>query len=219
VQGSPPARRGSLRRALAACAFLAALAASPAHAQEPASPDWRVGSTLGFEIGIGDEDYSTVKVRLDAERPLRELSAKARLGLVVSLGLSHPSGKESIPVAWDPYTGGYETADLTWDANVFELVPSVRFLHATSPKVALFADGGLGFAWTTSRATLPPELAALGVEALDDGAAGVVRLAGGIVWTPTPRVRVGLEAVGLHVRFGGGVGSAFNLAASISHQL
>ena len=28
----------------------------------------------------------------DAERPLRELSEKTRLGLVVSLGLSHPSG-------------------------------------------------------------------------------------------------------------------------------
>jgi hypothetical protein len=225
VNEHPLARRARPRRALTTALAAAALAAGPAPAPavppaaSAAAPDWRVGSALGFEFGMGDADYTAAKLRVEAERPVRDLAPEARLSAVVSLGLSHPSGKVSVPIAFDPFLG-FETADLTWDANVFELVPAARVVWAASPNVAFYGDGGLGLAYTVARATLPSSLAALGVKSPEeDGLAAVLRLGAGALWSPTPSLRVGLEALGLQLRFGNGVGSAYTLVASLSHRL
>lgn len=218
---NPLARRAPSRCVLLAAAVAAAVgAAAPARAQSLAAGEWRVGSAFGVELGMGDEKYGSAKVRVEAERDWRELSPEARLGLVVSLGLSHPSDEVTVPIGFDPFTGTFETAELTWDANVFELIPAARVTWTASPVLSFHADAGLGLAYTAANVELPGILADLGIEGeVDDGIAGVLRLAGGVFWTPRPGLRVGVEGVGLHVRFGGGVGTAFDLLATVSHRL
>jgi hypothetical protein len=167
---------------------------------------------------MGDEDYSAVKVRIDAERPLRRVSPRTTWSFVGSFAAAHPSGDESVPVPVGLFT--FETAEVQWDANVFELVSAMRVTHAATPKVSFFADGGLGLVYTAGRTHVASSLPNMQDLALvDDGVGGLVRLAGGLVFTPSPAVRVSIEAFGLHLRFGDGPGTAFNLFASISHRL
>ncbi len=216
-----PLSRGRLaRRALAAVTTAALLAPALARAQDQIDPEWRASAGLGLSLGTGDEDYSATAIRVDAERTLRVLSPTTRLGLVVSLGMTHPSGKATVPVAFDPYTGTFRTAEIAWDANAFELVPAARVAYAASPSVSFYADGGLGVAYTATRVDVPPEARALGISGgPGDGIAGVLRLGGGLLWSPTAALRVAVEAVGLHARFGGGVGTSFDLLVSVSHRL
>ncbi len=215
-----PHPRGRASR-LAAVATVAALAVAPGLARAQGSdPEWRAGAGLGASFGMGDEDYSALTVRIDAQRSYRELSPQARLDLVVSLGMSHPADSATVPIGFDPYLGTLRTAEITWDANVLELVPAARISYAASPTVAFYADGGLGLTYTATRVDLPPEAEVLGLSGgPGDGAGAVLRIGGGLLWTPSPAVRVALEVVGLHARFGGGLGSSFDLVASISHRL
>lgn len=181
--------------------------------------DWRVGVSFGFETGTGDDEYTSAKIRVDAGRTLRRLSPKATLGFVVSLSATHPSDSVSVPIGYDPLMRPI-LAEVKWDANVFELVPSVRLEYTVSPRTRLFGDGGLGLAYTASRAILPASLPAAASSGLTgDGAAAMVRLAGGLLFTPRPDLSLGFEILALSLRFGEGAGSAFGMVASISHPL
>ncbi|HET8541702.1 MAG TPA: hypothetical protein VFL83_17620 [Anaeromyxobacter sp.] len=216
----PPNPR--LAAGLPAFLVAASLAISPslARGEGPVPAEWRAAAGLGLSIGMGDEKYSAAAVRVDAERTLRVLSPRARLAVVFSLGMTHPADAATVPIGLDPITGTMRTAEITWDANVFELVPAARVAYAASPTVAFYADGGLGLAYTATRVGVPPEAEALGISGgPDEGAAAVLRLGGGLSWTPSANVRIGLELVGVHARFGGGVGSSFDFLASVSHSL
>jgi hypothetical protein len=200
-------------------------AAAPAAARPTAlestdapAPEWRVGPALGLEFGMGDQDYSAVKIRIEAQRPVRLLSPATTLSFVGSLGMAHASGNEDVVVSVDPFFGIVQTATVEWDANVFELIPAARITHVATPRISFFADGGIGLVYTAARSFVPSST--LGqLDLVEDGVGGVVRLAGGIVIAPSPALRIHLEAVGLHLRFGDGPGTAFNLVASISHRL
>jgi hypothetical protein len=193
-------------------------AATPAHIQEPESV-WRLGAALGLEVGLGDEDYNAVKVRMDAQHDLQRLSPVASLAFVASLGISHVSGTASVPVVVDPILGVFQNATIEWDANVFELIPAARVTYAASPQLSFFGDGGLGLVYTAANVRVPPSAAGRGTDLVEDGVGGVLRLAGGLVFSPSPALRIAVEAVGLNIRFGNGPGTAFNLVASISHRL
>ncbi len=191
----------------------------PAAAPETPDEDWKVGAALGFEFGLGDQEYDAVKVRIDAQRAIRQLSPETTLSFVGSLSIAHPSGKETVPVVVDPFFGVVESATVEWDANVFELVPAARLTYFASPKVSFFADGGLGLTYTAARLYIPQVAGGLKPDLVSDGVGGVLRLAGGLVFTPSRAFRVAIEAVGLNIRFGNGPGSSFGVAASISHSL
>jgi hypothetical protein len=204
-----------------------AAAPTPAHAplvapaEDEPGAEWRVGPALGFEFGMGDLEYSGPKVRIEATRAYRRVSPTTTLSLVGSLSVTHASGKEDVPVPIPAFPLPIiRQTSIEWDANVFELIPGARLTYATTPKVAFFADGGLGLAYTAGRVYLPPAAASLGDGAvLSDGVGGVLRLAGGVVITPSPALRIAVEAVGLNVRFGDGPGTGFSLGASLTHRL
>jgi hypothetical protein len=197
-----------------------ALSASPpvAELQRPppaawfAQPEWRIATLLGAEFGLGDASYDALKLRVEAERTLRALSPRASLGYVISASVLHASDSESIAV---PMLG---TVQMEWGANLFELVPSARATFALGPKVWVHGDAGLGLAYTVASGKV--DVAGIGtVEPVSDGLAGVLRLAAGLAFAPTPNVRVGAQVVGFDVRFGDGVGSAFSFLVSASHRL
>ncbi len=196
-----------------------AVAPEPEDVSEPADDAWRFGPAMGFEFGIGDWKYNAVKVRIDAQRTISQLSPVATLSFVGSFSVAHPSGTKTVPVVVDPYFGVVESATLEWDANVFEVVPAVRVAYVASPKVSFFADGGLGLVYTAANTYLPQSAAGLNPDLVENGVGGVLRLAGGLVFAPSPAIRIAVEAVGLDIRFGNGPGSAFSLGASISHRL
>ncbi len=206
-------------RAPAATPAATVLDPEPAPAEEPVDGAWRIGPVLGFEFGMGDWEYDSVKVRIDAQRTIRQLSPVSTLSFVGSLSVAHPAGTKSVPVVIDPYLGIVQSQTLEWDANVFELVPAARVTYVATPRVSLYADGGLGLVYTAARTYLPPAAAGLKTDLVEDGVGGVLRLAGGLVFTPSPALRVGVEVIGLHIRFGDGPGTGFALAASVSHRL
>jgi hypothetical protein len=215
-----PATTPAARPSPAAASPAAAEAVAPLAADRGLPSGWRVGPGLGIELGMGDQDYTAVKVRIDAERPLQRLSPRTTLSFVGSFSASHPSGEETVPLVVDPLFGVLASTEVQWDANVFELVPALRLIHAATPKVSFFADGGVGAVYTAARGQVTTSvLPGQDLAVVEDGLGGVVRLAGGLVLAPSPNVRVSLEAIGLHVRFGDGPGTAFNLFASISHRL
>jgi len=199
--------------------------AMPAHATPVASavdepsPEWRVGPALGFELGLGDQDYTAPKLRIDAQRAIRRVSPETTLSFVGTFSVTHPSGKETVPVAFNPFFGGLQTAEVQWDANVFELVPAARVTYVAGPKLNLFADGGLGLVYTAARTYLPPIAGLQSSELVGSGVGGVLRLAAGLEFTPSPGFRVAIQAIGLDIRFGKGPGSAFDMVASVSHRL
>ncbi len=186
----------------------------------PIDPTWQFGPALGFEFGMGDLEYDAVKVRIEGQREIRRVSPLTTVSFVGSLGMTHPSGEESVPVIVDPFFGTIVSGTVQWDANVFELIPGARVTYAANRRVSLFADGGLGLVYTTTRSNVSgaftgfpqPELAT-------GGFGGVVRLAGGLVVTPSPAVRLAVEVIGLHLRFGDGLGTGFAVLASLSHRL
>lgn len=200
-------------------ALRAAPPAAPATApvQQPpaawfAQPEWRVATLLGMEFGVGDAEYDALKLRADAERTVRALSPRAALGYVVSASVLHASDSEAITV---PMVGTIRTE---WRANLFELVPSARATFALAPKLWAHGDAGLGLAYTVASGSA--EVPGVGkVEPVSGGFAGVLRLAAGLAYAPSPNVRVGAQLVGFDVRFGDGVGSAFSLLLSASHRL
>jgi hypothetical protein len=215
-----PAARPSPAAASPAAAAAIAPGAAPLAAERAVPSEWRVGPGLGIELGMGDQDYTAVKVRIDAERPLQRLSPRTTVSFVGSFSASHPSGDETVPLVVDPLFGVLASTEVQWDANVFELVPALRLIHAATPKVSFFADGGVGAVYTAARGHVTTSvLPGQDLAVVEDGLGGVVRLAGGLVLAPSPNVRVSLEAIGLHVRFGDGPGTGFNLFASISHRL
>ena len=216
---SPAAKQAAPARAPAAPVVAPEPAPEPAAAPEPADDGWTVGPVLGFEFGMGDLEYDAVKIRIDAQHAIRQLSPEATLSFVGSLSVAHPSGNKTIPVVIDPFFGVVETAKFEWDANVFELVPAARVTYVASSKVSFYADGGLGLAYTAAHVYVPPLAAGLKPDLVEDGVGGVLRLAGGLVFTPSRSLRVAIEAVGLNVRFGNGPGTSFGVAASISHRL
>jgi hypothetical protein len=194
--------------------------ATPSGGEVPAGPpaawfnagDWRTGAALGLELGTGDHGFSATRFQLDAETTLGRLAPRATYGVVVSLGLLHAGGDETVPL---PPLG---QAQLTWAANLFELVPAGRVTFAMSPTVWLHADAGLGLAWTAGGGSV--QVAGLGkVTAVSEGLAAVVRVAGGLTFAPSPDVRIGAELVGFNLRFGDGVGSTYTLMLAASHRL
>jgi hypothetical protein len=186
----------------------------------PVDPTWQFGPALGFEFGMGDLDYGAVKLRIEGQREIHRVSPITTVSFVASLGMMHPSGEESVPVVVDPFFGTIVSGSVQWDANVFELIPGARVTYAANPRVSLFADGGLGLVYTTTRSHLSAALSGLPEpELAKDGFGGVLRLAGGLVVTPSPAVRIALEVVGLHLRFGDGLGTGFAVLASLSHRL
>ncbi|WP_242345398.1 hypothetical protein, partial [Anaeromyxobacter terrae] len=190
---------------------------TPVLGQEPAAawfaePEWRVATLLGGEFGLGDASYDALKLRIDAERTVRALSPRAALGFVVSAGVLHASDSQAVAV---PMMG---TVSMEWGANLFEVVPSARVTYALAPKLWVNADAGLGVAYTAASGSV--DVPGLGrIEPVSGGLAGVLRLAGGLAFAPTPNVRVGAQLVGFDVRFGDGVGSAFSFLVSASHRL
>jgi hypothetical protein len=191
-----------------------------AGAELPIDRTWRFGPVLGIESGIGDADFDGLTFRIDAERDVSRLSPETTLSLVGSLSLTHASGKKNVAVVVDPFSGRTVTGTVAWDANVFELVPTARLTYQARPGFAFVADGGVGLGWTAARARPSVAIAASSPgDPVDGGAGGVVRLAGGLVITPTPGLRIALEALALRLRFGNGPGSGFGLALSISHRL
>jgi hypothetical protein len=194
--------------------------AEPVEYEAPA-PEWRVGPALGFEFGMGDLDYSATKIRIEAARAVRRVSPITTLSFVGALSIAHASGKEDVPIVIPtiPFPV-VRSESLEWDANVFEAIPAARLTYVTTPKVSFFADGGLGLTYTAARVHLPPAAASMSEEeVLSDGLGAVLRLAGGVVITPSPALRIGLEIVGLHLRFGDGPGTGFALGASLTHRL
>ncbi len=177
-----------------------------------AEPEWRVATLLGGEFGLGDASYDALKLRVDAERTVRALSPRAALGWVVSAGVLHASDSQAVTV---PMMG---TVSMEWGANLFELVPSARVTYALAPKLWVHGDAGLGVAYTAASGSV--DVPGVGhLEPVSGGLAGVLRLAGGLAFAPTPNVRVGAQLVGFDVRFGDGVGSAFSFLVSASHRL
>jgi hypothetical protein len=177
-----------------------------------AEQEWRVATLLGAEFGIGDANYDALKLRVEAERTLRALSPRAALGWVVSAGVLHASDSESVTV---PMIGA---VSMEWSANLFEVVPSARVTYALAPKLWFHGDAGVGVAYTAASGSV--DIPGIGrIEPVSGGLAGVLRLAGGLAFTPTPNVRVGAQLVGFDVRFGDGVGSAFSFLVSASHRL
>jgi hypothetical protein len=169
---------------------------------------------------MGDLDYGGPKIRIDAEHPIQRISPLATASFVGSLSLTHASGKESVPYVVAAFPAPIiRTADVEWDANVFELVPAARITYFITPTTSLYADGGLGLVYTASNVRLPGVTGVDGKGLVSDGVGAVLRLAGGLVFTPTPALRIGVEAVGLNLRFGNGPGTGFSLGASLSHRL
>ncbi len=205
-------------RTAAPAAATPARATPVARAIDEPSPEWQVGPALGFELGLGDRDYTAPKVRIDAQRAIRRVSPETTLSFVATLSVTHPSGKETVPVAFNPFFG-VQTAEVQWDANVFELVPAARVTYVAGPKLNLFADGGLGLVYTAGRTYLPPIAGLQTSELVESGAGAVLRLAAGLEFTPSPGLRVAIQAIGLDIRFGKGPGSAFDMVASVSHRL
>ena len=218
---STPAPVGPAPERAPAAASAPALSVAPPAAgvfQRPppaawfAQPEWRIATLLGAEFGLGDASYDALKLRVEAERTLRALSPRASLGYVISASVLHASDSESIAV---PMLG---TVQMEWSANLFELVPSARATLALGPKVWVHGDAGLGLAYTVASGKV--DVAGIGtVEPVSDGLAGVLRLAAGLAFAPTPNVRIGAQVVGFDVRFGDGVGSAFSFLVSASHRL
>lgn len=183
-------------------------------------PAWRFGTALSLEFGVGDNDSGGLGIRLDAEREVEPLSPETSLSLVASLSLTHLSGSESVTVVVDPFAGRTVNGAVEWDANLIELVPTARLTYRATPGLSLVADGGLGVAYAVARARPAAALAAAAPpDPVDGGVAGVVRLAGGLLLTPAPGLRIGVELLGLRLRFGNGPGSAFGLGLSLSHRL
>ena len=161
-----------------------------------------------------------MKLRIDAQREVRRLSAETTISFLGAFSMAHASGSESLTVVVDPFLGRVASGTIEWDANVFELVPTARLTYAATPGVSFIADGGLGAVYTAARAHVPPVLAGWqSADPVKDGVGGVVRIAGGLVLTPSPGFRIAIEGVGFHLRFGNGPGSGFDLVASISHRL
>jgi hypothetical protein len=219
VPAAKPAAVPAPVRAPAATPAPSVLEPEPTLAAEPVDGGWRIGSALGFEFGMGDWEYDSVKVRIDAQRTIQQLSPVSTLSFVGSLSVAHPAGTKTVPVVIDPFSGIVQSETLEWDANVFELVPAARVTYVATPRVSLYADGGLGLVYTAARTYLPPAAAGLKTDLVEDGVGGVLRIAGGLVFTPSPALRVGVEVIGLHLRFGDGPGTGFALAASVSHRL
>jgi hypothetical protein len=220
ARGVAPAPTTETRPRAPAAAPTPAPAPLVAPVEDEPGAEWRVGPSLGFEFGMGDLEYSAPKFRIEAARAYRRTSATTTLSFLASLSIAHASGKEDVPVVIPSFPPIMRQESIEWDANVFELIPGARLTYATTPKVAFFADGGLGLAYTVGRVYLPPAAASLGEGAvLSDGVGGVVRLAGGVVIAPSPALRIAIEAVGLNIRFGDGPGTGFSLGASLTHRL
>lgn len=205
----------------ASTAALLALLAAPAALAQDAPSTWHVGPAFGFEFGMGDQDYSTSKIRIEAVRPLSAVSPLSNAWFVGSVSMSHPSGKIDLPAVYNPYTFTWSGGgSVEWDANVFELIPAVRLDYLLSPTLRLFGDGGLGVAYTASRASVSSSLGGAAVSGVaSDGFGGVVRLAGGFVWSASRSVQVAVQPLGLHFRFGDGPGTGYELLLSVTHQL
>jgi hypothetical protein len=225
-RASPSASRTP--RGAAAPAVPSAPVAAPAAAPAPAAheygepaPEWRVGPALAYEFGMGDLDYGGPQLRIEASRVVRRVSPLTTVSFVGSFSVTHAAGDEEIPILVASFpVPVLRSATIEWDANVFELVPTARVTYSASPKIAFFADGGAGLVYSAGRVHLPPQAASLPEsEVLSDGVGGVVRLAGGLVFTPSPALRLSVQAIGLDLRFGDGPGTGFALGASLSHRL
>jgi hypothetical protein len=183
-------------------------------------PGWRFASALGIQSGLGDADFDGVGFRLDVEHEVTRLSPETTLSFVGALSLTHASGTKDVSIVVDPFAGRTVVGRIEWDANVIELLPTARLTYRATPAISLIADGGVGVGYTTARARPSISLAATApADPVDGGAGGVVRLAGGLVITASPALRIAVEALGLRLRFGNGPGSAFELGLSISHRL
>ncbi len=219
------------RRSLAAAAAAAALIAAPAARAQQVDPpqdftvtvpqqpvEWRVGPSFGFETGgVGGQEFTAAKLRVDAERSMGLLAPGTPLALVVSLAAFHPSGSYAFGI---PGIYGMQGFTVSWDANVLELVVSARATRAISPRFSLFGDAGLGVDHVFARATLPPEATQYGIRpAVGDGTGGLVRLAGGGVFAVTPQLHVVAEVIGIQLRFGEAADTGFGMLLSISHLL
>jgi hypothetical protein len=183
-------------------------------------PAWRFGPALGFEFGTGDVDFDGLSLRLDAERAWMRLSPLATLSFLGSLAMTHASGSKTVSMVVDPFTGRSVSGTVEWDANIFEVIPGVRLAYAVSPSASLFADTGLGLAYTAGHDHVSTSIAASSPESpTSTGLGGVVRLAGGIVFNPSSALRIAIEPLGLRLRFGNGPGSGLDIAASLSYRL
>lgn len=235
---SLPARTKTARPPAAAQPAPAPAPAAPAPARAPARADedagdgavvqgaaapwffedaWRVAPLLGVEVGTGDTSYTATKVRVDVETTVSTVGPRSAAAFVLSVGALHASDEETIALPALPGFPSTGSIALKWAANVFDLVPTARLRFAPTPKVWFHADGGLGVAYTvaTGELVLPAPLGK--VSPVADGLAGVVRLGGGLTVAPDPNLRFG-ALVGLDLRFGDGMGSAFSLLVSASHR-
>jgi hypothetical protein len=196
-------------------------AAEPSASLEAPAPEWRIGSGLGYELGLGDLEYSGLQFRIEAVRPFKRSSPVTTLSFVGSFSATHASGSEDVPIVVPAFPLPIvRAAKIEWDANVFEVVPGVRLTYSTGQTVSFFADGGAGLVYTATRVYLPSAVGGVSEgDVASDGVGGVVRLAGGLVFNPSPAMRLSVEALGLHLRFGDGPGTAFTLGASLSYRL
>jgi hypothetical protein len=193
-----------------------AVAPAVATGTEPvsASLPWRAAASFGFEFGLEDTSYTSPKLQIALQRPIQPLTPQVQLDLVVALGLLHAQGSES--VALPPFG----SANVKWGLNLFEVVPAARFSIRASPQLMLYGDAGLGAAYSkgTGSVTIDTGFNTIKVEPVSSGMAGVVRVAGGLVFSVGQHVRIGAEAP-LSLRFGSGVGSSLALLFTASHTL
>jgi opacity protein-like surface antigen len=172
---NPPATPGKRTAAPAAKPAPAKPApASPAPAKAGTTPRPEVGGFVGYETA----DFAGPSLRLDGELPVRELPRQVRLSLVGSAGYSR--------LSWDAGFGVKGTA------NVFKLVPAARFTLPLAPRLSGFADAGVGLAHVRARIDFPPATNALGYGDVNDSTTNLIlRLGVGAWYQLTDRVKAG----------------------------
>jgi hypothetical protein len=150
---------------------------------------------LGFESGFGD---AAPALRVDGEWDLQPLTT-GRLGFVGSAGLTF-FGDDDFG------------ADL--DVNTLKLSGAVRWTVPVAPELELYGDGGLGL--YVASFSLEDQF---GREVADDTELGLLmRLAGGLMFRASDRLRVGGE-LGINPYFGEIDDTTFSLMAALSYRL
>lgn len=164
-----------------------------ASASDAAEGAATIAVLLGGEFGVGEADYSALKLRLDGAIDLMRLTPRLAFAAAASLGVWHTGDEGRVSV---PPLG---RIDYAWYLNVFELTPAARLVFDLSERLAIYADLGVGFVYAAGGASVSfdatPSAAGTG-----DSAGAVLRLGGGLTFAAGEHLRFGVEPAA-NIRF------------------
>jgi opacity protein-like surface antigen len=206
VGAAPDDRRG----AAASAALAPSLAAEPSR-EEPFAKRWRAALLFGPELV---DDQAGMKMRADVETDLLPLSARSVLSWVLSASAAYRGDEATASLA-----GVSTTATAT--SVMFELVPSLRARLAVTPALSIYADAGLGGAFSTSKLETKTDVSGLVTRtSSSSSAAGMVLRCGlGAGYAVSERASVAVELFGLNAHYGDTRGRSVTVLAGLTYQL